>query len=305
MLRDVRHDASLSEAASESKSIAYQTVFEDDVDTTQVVQRLVEDTVFFRVVKVSPGKAKRVRVKGERGIQYDDVVVTLHQVLWASSSRKYMLLNPFAVEQIREGGTADSFILCLSCFSYDSLRGMRIWRLGENSKLEYRVDSAITFDPALKEEHKLALPVLLSDLMSSQARDGAVLAREDGSARDAHLQIQTSASHVLVLFGIQRSIMMSDMFGLFSRTSWVVVPCDFRPGIVVPTIAPRKSRCSYKSHYLFACPRGSLGSSSRLWNCGASRARPSLSDMGGHTEGTSQHPCWRSCQQAGVCLAPT
>ena len=91
MLRDVRHDVSLSEAASESKSIAYQTVFEDDVDTTQVVQRLVENTVFFRVVKVSPGKAKRVRVKGERGIQYDDVVVTLHQVLWASSSRKYML----------------------------------------------------------------------------------------------------------------------------------------------------------------------------------------------------------------------
>jgi len=130
-------------------------VFEDDVDTTQVVQRLVENTVFFRVVKVSPGKAKRVRVKGERGIQYDDVVVTLHQVLWASSSRKYMLLNPFAVEQIREGGTADSFILCLSCFSYDSLRGMRIWRLGENSKLEYRVDSAITFDPALKGEHTL------------------------------------------------------------------------------------------------------------------------------------------------------
>ena len=88
-------------------------MFEDDVDTTQVVQRLVENTVFFRVVKVSPGKAKRVRVKGERGIQYDDVVVTLHQVLWASSSRKYMLLSPFAVEQIREGGTADLLYLVL------------------------------------------------------------------------------------------------------------------------------------------------------------------------------------------------
>ena len=171
--------------------LSYGTVYADeDAGRKQAVQRLVVETLFFRVVKVSPDKQKHVHVRGALGLQHEDAVISAHQVLWASSSQNYMLLNPLAAESEREKGLPSTYVLTLQCLPFEVLREMRVWTVADSSGLEYRVHSAVIFEPPIKEEHKLFLPDLLSDLMVHKASDGAVLDRRclNGSARDALLR---------------------------------------------------------------------------------------------------------------------